>query len=230
MRKDWVVWVGCASLFATGVIWGRVPIATDFFKVKDIHDLFDIAGAGATVIAVIFAALKYDDWKEQMKVQRDYELASRIYPELMRFKVTVENCFLDAQNCVSISQRAQQAEGYFLGDDAVQQLKKRREENITKQAEFEALLKGAEMLWGDWDPKSLAVLFASCENFHDCVMRLVACYANPSLEIRKSYYLKLDIEGEKYKMDGWTDENFSKKIDGLIQPALEQLHKKLLRH
>lgn len=77
MKKDWVIWVGCASLFLTGVIWGGVSIPTEFFKVKDIHDLFEIASSGATVIAVCLAAAGFNAWKLQILAASDHDLAKR---------------------------------------------------------------------------------------------------------------------------------------------------------
>jgi hypothetical protein len=77
MRTDWVVWIGCVSLFVTGVIWGRVPIPIDFFKVEDVHDLFEIAGAGATVLAVCLAAAGLNAWKLQILATSDHDLARR---------------------------------------------------------------------------------------------------------------------------------------------------------
>ncbi|MDD1012212.1 hypothetical protein [Pseudomonas rubra] len=89
MRKDWVVWVGCVSLFATGVIWGRVPIATDFFKVKDIHDLFEVAGAGATVIAVCLAVAGLNAWRLETLATSDHDLARRAAIALHGYKSAV---------------------------------------------------------------------------------------------------------------------------------------------
>ncbi|WP_141729042.1 hypothetical protein [Pseudomonas putida] len=89
MRKDWVVWVGCVSLFASGVIWGRVPIPTDFFKIKDVHDLFEIAGSGATVLAVCLAAAGFSAWKLQILAASDHDLARRASIALHTYQAAV---------------------------------------------------------------------------------------------------------------------------------------------
>lgn len=93
MKKDWVIWVGCASLFVTGVIWGGVPIPTDFFKVKDIHDLFEIASSGATVIAVCLAAAGFNAWKLQILATSDHDLAKRAAIALHAYQAAVVRGF-----------------------------------------------------------------------------------------------------------------------------------------
>lgn len=89
MRKDWVVWVGCISLFATGVVWGGVPIGTNFFKVDNVHDLFEIAGAGATAIAVCIAAAGLNAWKLQILAASDHDLARRAAVALHSYQAAV---------------------------------------------------------------------------------------------------------------------------------------------
>lgn len=93
MKKDWAVWVGCASLFVTGVIWGGVPIPTDFFKVKDVHDLLEIASSGATVIAVCLAAAGFNAWKLQILAASDHDLAKRAAIALHAYQAAVVRGF-----------------------------------------------------------------------------------------------------------------------------------------
>lgn len=70
--KDKVVWSCCALLFGAGVIWGKLSGPADFFKVADIHDLFEIFGAAATVIAASVAVSALSGWKGQFAHAEKY--------------------------------------------------------------------------------------------------------------------------------------------------------------
>jgi len=89
MGKDWVVWLGCISLFGAGAIWGAVPIGTEFFTVENIHDLAEIVGALATAIAVCLAAAGINAWRIQTVATSDHELARRAAVILERYKFSL---------------------------------------------------------------------------------------------------------------------------------------------
>lgn len=67
MRQDWIIWLGCISLFLTGVIWGMIPDKTGFFIVGNVHDLFDIFGAVATIVAATVAVVALTSWRRQFR-------------------------------------------------------------------------------------------------------------------------------------------------------------------
>ncbi|MCQ9423429.1 hypothetical protein NRB16_07830 [Pseudomonas sp. LJDD11] len=72
MKRDWVIWGGCVALFGAGVIWGKISGGPDFFKVANIHDLFEILGATATVIAASVAVSALSGWKGQFAHAEKY--------------------------------------------------------------------------------------------------------------------------------------------------------------
>lgn len=72
MKKDWVIWVGCISLFCTGAIWGMIPDKTGFFVVDNVHDLFEIFGAVATVITAAAALIALSAWRKQFLFAEKY--------------------------------------------------------------------------------------------------------------------------------------------------------------
>lgn len=89
MRKDWVIWISCVCLFVAGMIWGGVPIPTNFFKVQDVHDLFEIAGSGATVLAVCLAAAGLNTWRQEALATSDHDLARRASIVLFTYQSAV---------------------------------------------------------------------------------------------------------------------------------------------
>ncbi|MNM52641.1 hypothetical protein D3C81_637260 [compost metagenome] len=52
----------CLGLFAAGAVWSKLIFPSEFWKVDNIHDLFEIFGAVATMGAVYIAAT----WKRQL--------------------------------------------------------------------------------------------------------------------------------------------------------------------
>ena len=81
--RDKVIWLGCVLLFAAGVIAGKMSGAADFFKVDNIHDLFEISGSVATLVAAVVAIRALGDWRseflfsEKYKAIRDFHAACR---------------------------------------------------------------------------------------------------------------------------------------------------------
>ncbi|MCS3835572.1 hypothetical protein HNR03_000152 [Pseudomonas sp. JAI111] len=86
MRRDWVVWLGCFLLFGCGAVWAQVPLKTSFFVIDSVHDLFEVLGALATVVAVCVAAANINTWKHQVNASADLELARKVVTALYRYK------------------------------------------------------------------------------------------------------------------------------------------------
>lgn len=42
--KDKLIWFACLLLFLAGVVWSKLSFPSDFYKVENIHDLFDMMG------------------------------------------------------------------------------------------------------------------------------------------------------------------------------------------
>lgn len=96
MIKDRVVWIGCLALFFSGVVWGGLTVNVEFLKISNLHDLFDIAGAVATSIAVYIAAT----WKKQLGSTRDYEHARKAAVVAFKYKESLVDVWEAADNCL----------------------------------------------------------------------------------------------------------------------------------
>ena len=73
MKQDFVIWSGCILLFSAGIVWGMIPDKTGFFIVANVHDLFDIFGALATVIAAAVAVVALSNWRSQFRHSARFE-------------------------------------------------------------------------------------------------------------------------------------------------------------
>lgn len=74
-RMEWLL---CIGVFGAGVVWAELIFPSDFWKVANVHDLFDIFGAVATSGAVIIALMTMNSWRRQAKAEADHELARRV--------------------------------------------------------------------------------------------------------------------------------------------------------
>lgn len=83
--KDRIIWGGCALLFGSGFIAGKMSGNTAFFQVANIHDLFEIAGAGATVIAAAVAVVAMGSWRRQF-------IYGEKYKAIKEFHAACRNC------------------------------------------------------------------------------------------------------------------------------------------
>ncbi|WP_152537909.1 hypothetical protein [Pseudomonas canadensis] len=102
MSRDWVVWLCSFLLFACGAVWAAVPIRSDFFVVSNVHDLFEILGSLATVVAVCVAAANINSWKHQVNAAADLELARRLVACLHGYRTRMQNMWYWADFAVQM--------------------------------------------------------------------------------------------------------------------------------
>ncbi|MHB2241699.1 hypothetical protein [Pseudomonas monsensis] len=229
MKKDWMIWLCCTLLFLAGVTWGRIWLKTDFFAVSDIHDLFEIFSSAATVIAVIFAAYSVNNWRSQIKVQADHELARKLAVSLLKYKDSIQIAHSDAQFCVNHSIIGFEGLPPDLLMDVADGFVVRMKESTDQRAELLGVLLEVRALWGDDLPNSLDALFNTCNEFHKCV-RLFAVASRPSakFEVQESYKTKIIEIGEEYVRKGWEEGKVRFMANELSQRAEELIQAKLL--
>jgi hypothetical protein len=99
--KDKFVWLGCFLLFLVGVVFGRLTFPSDFFKVGNVHDLFDMFGLLATVCAIFVALVGLNTWREQAKASADHELAAELIVALRQYQQEIIKCWYYAESSVA---------------------------------------------------------------------------------------------------------------------------------
>ncbi|MFJ2709756.1 hypothetical protein ACIOZM_02575 [Pseudomonas sp. NPDC087346] len=97
MKKDWLTWVGCISLFGAGVVWGSILRGRDFFHINGIHDLAETLAGFATVIGVTLAVVGYNSWKAQAIAQSDHELSKKVLAPIRKYQPLAVDIFVIAK-------------------------------------------------------------------------------------------------------------------------------------
>jgi hypothetical protein len=73
VRKDLVALAGGVVIFAECVIWLMPSDKSAFFTIANIHDLFDILGALATLIAAGVAVVALTNWRSQFSHEARFQ-------------------------------------------------------------------------------------------------------------------------------------------------------------
>lgn len=166
MRRDWVIWLGCGTLFFAGVIWGGIPKGAGFFKISNIHDAAETLAALATVFGVCLAVIGYNSWRDQVVAESDHDLSKRASIALQKYKPFALKSFVLANRLVS---RMYQQLGYGgspdgLLDNVRSQLKQLQDAH----SEMRFLAQECRHSWGEevWDVFS--EVFSVVDNCQNC--------------------------------------------------------------
>lgn len=73
MRKDLVALAGGVVILAECVVWLMPSDKTVFFTIANIHDLFDILGALATLVAAGVAVIALTNWRSQFRHETRFQ-------------------------------------------------------------------------------------------------------------------------------------------------------------
>jgi hypothetical protein len=224
-----MIWVWSVLLFLAGVTWGSIKLKTNFYTVDNVHDLFEIFSSAATVVAVIFAAFSFNDWRSQIKAQSDHDLARRLAVSMLKYKQSIQIAYSDAQFCVNHCLVGFEGLPPDLLKSVVDDMIRRMSDNLSGLAELQGILLEVRALWGDKLPNSLDSLFNACQRFHGCVRLFsVASLPTAAFEQQDSFKTKIIQIGEIYKGEGWVEGKILNKAGELLQTADEIISSKLL--
>lgn len=232
MRQDWVVWLGCVLLLCAGAVWGTVPISTDFFKVNDIHDLFEIFSSIATVLAVGLAFIGVNAWRQQVSAEADHALAQRIAVAALKYKETSRTAFGDAQ--FAVTQFAVGVEGLPEGllDSVVLPMEQRLQRAQDSKAEFKAVLLECRAIWGDEFSNKYEGLLNLTENFYAC-LRLFFHWVRMDKQSKAAYVYTRSLQRhyDQFEEKEWLMRTAAQltEFDRLTEQADIELKSKLLR-
>jgi hypothetical protein len=232
MKQDWVVWLGCAVLFCAGVIWGAVPIETNFFKVKDIHDLSEIFSSIATIIAVCLAFIGVNAWRLQVRGEADHELARRVAIAALKYKNVARTSFYDVQFALRPSYHDLWMQPVEVLSRHAINMKSSRQQCLDYKAELSTVLLECRVLWGVEFTKKYDGLFefvGSIESYLLFFWKLIDQGENGALtEMCKT---ALQEGYKKFDKENWlmVPPFELPQFDQLTQDADEFLKKKLLR-
>ena len=213
----------CIGVFAAGVIWSKLIFPSDFWKVENIHDLFEIFGAIATSITVYIALT----WKRQLGSTRDYEHARKAAVAVLKYKESLISVWEAANSCL------QQNSGEDLDDrmrDAVIMTTENRLSVAEKlRSELVELVVECRAIWRNGIDKDLsrALAFeASCANCANMYLIAIRPLTNPVSKIVARHTL------DKFRQ--WMiDKNLTSRelaeeyVDKLLAPVDDKLDAKM---
>lgn len=149
MKQDGLVWLLCGLLFCAGVIWGGVPIGTDFFVVKDVHDLFEIFSSIATAAALFLAVAGISTWRKQFQATADHDLARRAAVTLSKYKSASRKSWGIASSIASNIKLDGPPGAHNCSDKYLARLELDSESFLTARAEMEAIAAECAAVWKD---------------------------------------------------------------------------------
>jgi hypothetical protein len=233
LNKDWVVWCGCALLFCAGAVWGGGKIEIEFFKVANIHDLFEIFSSAATVAAVFLAFAGVNAWRKQISAQSDHALAHRVAVAALKYKETTCSAFDDA--LFSVTQfhfGVEELPDGFL-DRYIENMEDRLLRNNVVKSEFLAVLLDARAVWGIGFHNKYLDLLDFTEDFCQCVRIFVEWGSFDRDESDHDRYAKLlQRHYDKFEAKNWltiSSIQLLKVLDRLTLAADDELAGKLIR-
>lgn len=231
MKRDWVVWLGCFLLFGMGTVWARVPINNNFFVVADIHDLFEIASAIATVVAVCVAWESYNSWKRQVHAPADLELARKLVHALHQYKNDILRLWFSAELAVELLEMPIEptAEAVTLGFSDFEDLY--LQESSAKQ-DLKSLLLQCRIAWRiDFDEEASA-LFKFSERCNYVVRNYLLRTRSPGSTLRVDSNIRRAVANHWswFKSNNCNSyEGAVKYVDGLLLLVEGKVEGKLLR-
>ena len=232
MKKDWVIWVGCISLFCTGAIWGMIPIKTGFFVVDNVHDLFEIFSSAATVAAVFLAFIGVNAWRQQLSAQSDHALAQRVAIAALKYKEVSRSAYNDAHFAVTQFRYGLDSVPEGILDRFIINMEGRLQKGQDSKAEFLAVLLESRAIWGLEFSSKYDELIGITEGFYGCV-RMFFKWArlDPNDELAEAYEASLQKHYDYFDEQGWLLLSAAQvpKFDELTQSADEDLREKLLK-
>lgn len=217
MVKGLAVWIACFLLFAAGCVWAQIPIPTDFFKVANIHDAFDIASSTATVAAVFIALTA---WRKQMRAQADHDLARRLLITADQYKNVTFQVLIDAQFC--LANDVLQYSEWSLIDRIQSSLRDRLNSHDEAKSAFQADLLEARALWGDEMDRAYRDLREVGSNAALCVHHfLMFLNESGNPDVQDSLSSSLENYAKYLSLEGLSSDpaNISSKLQKITEEA-----------
>ncbi|MDS9879324.1 hypothetical protein RMI40_31295 [Pseudomonas protegens] len=183
--KDKLIWLIAILLFISGAIWAKIITPSDFFRIANIHDLFDIIGATATAVAAGYAAYGIGQWRKQISAAADHELARKVVVAIEKYKSSVKEMWGAADFCFS-----QIEDDLLLGDPKIyaiikNDLEKKADDLVVIRAELNILLFDCDAIWGNEFRFSLTPIFMIESQCYSCVTWFLRISSPNSNEISR---------------------------------------------
>lgn len=226
MKKDWVVWVLCILIFLAGTTWGSISLKKDdFWRVNNVHDLFEILGVFGTFAAVLLGVIGLNTWKKQIKAGLDNELARRVLVSVHKYSQVVIFTWRSADFAASFVKEL--AGKDFLDEQSsfVQAMKKTSEDVCDARADFLALQAECKAIWGDLISKDADDLLNFEEICTQCLNDFYKCSVGGTSSLARTKYIKSIVNSFEYF--GKQGISRGKEAEGFINAILLKINKNL---
>ena len=196
MNRDWVIWLGCVLLFCSGVVWGMIPDKKSFFTIASVHDLFDIFGAIATMVAAAVAVIALSNWRSQFRHAARFESLKSLKDAATRLHTFRKYLMAVQSRCLHLMQSG------GVEDRKIREAEEEARRNWTKD------LEAYNQSWGTaavfFTPEEEAKFSGPASVFVkrslDDPLRIVMAYANsPKLESRHDFFEECRVVTEEVR-------------------------------
>jgi hypothetical protein len=223
-------WLLCLGVFGAGVVWAELIFPSDFWKVDNVHDLFEILGAVATSGAVIIALMTMNAWKRQAKAEADHELARRVVIFLRGYRDELVHTWSYAESSV-----AQIRGNTWIGEGGndnpmIEVYQGRLDQMQVARAQLAPIELECAEIWGGL----FTTKFAELYSYEDGFRSFIEIYLR--LLIRGTFDDRSDMESDDavrrwalLNQWGLGDRSSAEAtIDGLIEPLKSGAKKRLI--
>lgn len=230
MKQDWVIWTGCGLLFCAGAIWGGGRLDIAFFKVANIHDLFEIFSSLATVAAVFLAFSGVNAWRQQLGAQSDHALAQRVAIAALKYKEISRSAYDDALFSVTQFRYGLESVPESILDRYIAGMEDNLKANKNSKAEFCAVLLESRALWGAGFSEKYDELLALTDDFYGCIQVFIKwARLDPNDSFIQAFQSAMQRHYDYFERQEWLIPIAEKlpKFDELTRSADAELRKKL---
>lgn len=226
-RMEWLL---CLGLFGAGVVWSKMITPSDFWKVNNVHDLFEILGALATSGAVLIALMTMNSWKRQAKAEADHELARRVVIILRKYRDELVHTWSYAESSVS-----QIRGSTWIGDGGNESpLVGIYQRRLDQMEEVRAQLSPIEVecseIWGGIFKTKFDELYSYDDGFRSFIETYLRLLIRGTFDDRSE--MEADNALERWALlDGWKlgdRASAESTIDALIEPLKSKARSRLI--
>lgn len=233
--KAKLMWLGALAILAVlgFELFKKLQFGSEFYKVDNIHDLFEIFGAAATTVAVVVAAVSLGSWRKQAKASFDHELARVLIVNLNKFRDLTANSWSYAQDYIEWKQlpltywasTPQDGRKINVYEGFLKEIRQAR-------AEIESTILEARVMWVDFCPLEIHDLYyvqSTCCFIIEQGIR-DTMHGGPKKTDKTSVSYGEELWQELVQKSGMTDYlTAHESLDKYVGPIVAEASKKLIR-
>lgn len=206
-----------------------VPVGTEFFVIENIHDLIEVLGSAATILAVGLALAEYSAWKSRLTATSDHDLARRVAVVSHQYKaVCLRGCKVTRH--LVIRMRHEVGRG-GVASSTLDEIRKDLDALQKASSELRAVALECKVLWGDevWEWFQKAIVL--CDRYCFCLDGFLRWSRTELSESYRDDIADRTIENfdDLTVWVGDSDTSVESYLDELFKPIYAEIKNKLIR-